>query len=163
MEELLMFDNLIIKSKISGTYKVDFISDLNQHLSIITTNSIFIIDSNILKLFPENFIKIKNNERLVIIESNEKNKTLDYCKIIIRHLIQLNVIFVTKFGEVPLTIKGSIEGPSHFSYIDVMNKNGQQKNIIPGNQNLADDIVEGKPIVTSIIKTIDKEDMINNI
>jgi len=25
--------------------------------------------------------------------------------------IQLNVIFVTKFGEVPLTIKGSIEGP----------------------------------------------------
>jgi hypothetical protein len=39
--------------------------------------------------------------------------------------IQLNVIFVTKFGEVPLTIKGSIEGPSHFSYIDVMNKNGQ--------------------------------------
>ena len=86
-----MFDNLIIKSKISGTYKVDFISDLNQHLSIITTNSIFIIDSNILKLFPENFIKIKNNERLVIIESNEKNKTLDYCQIIIRHLIQLNV------------------------------------------------------------------------
>ena len=79
------------------------------------------------------------------------------------YLIQLNVIFVTKFGEVPLTIKGSIEGPSHFSYIDVMNKNGQQKNIIPGNQNLADDIVEGKPIVTSIIKTIDKEDMINNI
>ena len=77
--------------------------------------------------------------------------------------IQLNVIFVTKFGEVPLTIKGSIEGPSHFSYIDVMNKNGQQKNIIPGNRNLADDIVEGKPIVTSIIKTIDKEDMINNI
>jgi hypothetical protein len=44
-----------------------------------------------------------------------------------------------------------------------MNKNGQQKNIIPGNRNLADDIVEGKPIVTSIIKTIDKEDMINNI
>ena len=37
-----MFNSLIIKSRISGTYKVDFITDLNKQLSQINDNkSIF--------------------------------------------------------------------------------------------------------------------------
>ena len=76
-----MFNNLLIKSKISGTYSVDFITDLSKGLSQINENkSIFIIDKNVLDLFSESFMLIKSSSRLVIIESGEKNKTIEYCQ-----------------------------------------------------------------------------------
>ena len=87
-----MFNSLIIKSRISGTYKVDFINDLNKQLSQINDNkSIFIIDKNVLNLFPESFKLIKLNSRLVIIESGERNKTIEYCQFVIKNLIELHV------------------------------------------------------------------------
>lgn len=87
-----MFNNLTIKSKISGTYSVDFIAVLSKQLSQINDNkSIFIIDKNVLELFSENFMLIKSSSRLVIIESGERNKTIEYCQIVIKELIELNV------------------------------------------------------------------------
>ena len=87
-----MFNNLTIKSKISGTYSVDFIAELSKQLSQINDNkSIFIIDKNVLELFSENFMLIKSSSRLVIIESGERNKTIEYCQIVINQLIELNV------------------------------------------------------------------------
>ncbi len=87
-----MFNNLLIKSKISGTYSVDFITDLSKGLSQINENkSIFIIDKNVLDLFSESFMLIKSSSRLVIIESGEKNKTIEYCQFVIKNLIDLHV------------------------------------------------------------------------
>ena len=87
-----MFNSLIIKSRISGTYKVDFITDLNKQLSQINDNkSIFIIDKNVLNLFPESFKLIKSSSRLVIIESGERSKTIEYCQFVIKNLIELHV------------------------------------------------------------------------
>ena len=87
-----MFNNLKIKSKISGTYTVDFITDLSKQLSQINDNkSIFIIDKNVLDLFLDSFTLIKSSSRLVIIESGERNKTIEYCQFVINNLIKLNV------------------------------------------------------------------------
>ena len=87
-----MFNSLIIKSKISGTYTVDFITDLNKQLSQLNDNkSIFVIDKNVLNLFPESFKLIKSSSRLVIIESGERNKTIEYCQFVIKNLIELHV------------------------------------------------------------------------
>ena len=87
-----MYNNLIIKSKISGTYTVDFINELSQQLrQTINDKSIFIIDKTVIELFKEELIILEANSRLIIIESSEKNKTIDYCQIIIRNLIELDV------------------------------------------------------------------------
>ena len=92
MEDLLMYNNLIINSKISGSYSVNFIRDLNQQLKKIELNkSIFIIDKNVMDLFKEELILLNENTRLVIIESSEKNKTIEYCQFVIRKLIDLDV------------------------------------------------------------------------
>lgn len=92
MGGLLMYNNLIIKSKISGTYTVDFINELSQQLrQTINDKSIFIIDKTVIELFKEELIILEANSRLIIIESSEKNKTIDYCQIIIRNLIELDV------------------------------------------------------------------------
>lgn len=84
-----MYKSLIIKSKISGTYRVDFITDLRHQLCLIESNSIIIIDKTVLDLFSDDFNKL--DLRFVIIESNERNKTLDYCQNIIRNLIDIGV------------------------------------------------------------------------
>jgi len=87
-----MFNNLIIKSKISGTYTLDFINDFSKKLNNFDDNkSIFIIDKNVFDLFSYEFTLLDTRNRFVIIESSEKNKTLEYCQFIIRNLIDLNV------------------------------------------------------------------------
>ena len=87
-----MFNNLIIKSKVSGTYTVDFINDLSKELNqFINNKSIFIIDKNVFDLFTDEFTLLDTSDRLLIIESSEKNKTLEYCQVVIRNLIDLNV------------------------------------------------------------------------
>jgi 3-dehydroquinate synthase len=92
MEDLLMYNNLIISSKISGTYSVDFIKNLSQQLSKIDLNkSIYIVDKKVLDLFNDELVLLNTNSRLVLIESCEKNKTIDYCQIVIRKLIELDV------------------------------------------------------------------------
>ena len=92
MEDLLMFNNLIINSKVSGTYSVDFIKDLNQQLcNIGFHNSIYIVDNKVLNLFKDELEVLNKNCRLVTIDSSEKNKTIDYCQFVIRKLIELDV------------------------------------------------------------------------
>ena len=87
-----MSSSLIVNSKIAGSYKVEFINNLNTQLNEINnSNSIYIIDSNVFNLFSEQLILIKDNSRVVILESSEKNKTIDYCQLVIRKLLALNV------------------------------------------------------------------------
>jgi 3-dehydroquinate synthase len=83
---------ILINSKILGSYKVEFINDLDKQIKEINiTKSVIIIDQKVLNLFSEKFIALNGNSRLVIIESNEKNKSIDYCQKIIRDLIALNI------------------------------------------------------------------------
>ena len=93
MEDLQMFDSLIIKSNISDSYSVNFINNLNSQLEILAKNEkyIFLIDTNIFNLYHENFEKIESEIRLVNIDSSESNKTIDYCQEIIRKLMKLNI------------------------------------------------------------------------
>ena len=87
-----MYNSLIINSKLSGSYSVDFILDLNQQLNKIELNkSIFLVDKNVMGLFKQEFIFLNKNTRVVIIESSEKNKTIEYCQFVIRKLINFDV------------------------------------------------------------------------
>lgn len=92
MEDLQMFDDFKVSSKIVGTYSVKFVEDLSKQLLSLTENSnvIFIVDEKVIHLFSQNF-DIIPSARIVRIESNEQNKTINYCQEVIRDLIKLNV------------------------------------------------------------------------
>jgi len=87
-----MFDDFKVSSKIVGTYSVKFVEDLSKQLLSLTENSnvIFIVDEKVIHLFSQNF-DIIPSARIVRIESNEQNKTINYCQEVIRDLIKLNV------------------------------------------------------------------------
>ncbi len=106
MEALQMFDNFSISSKISGKYSVNFINDLNLQINNLAPNdkAIFLIDSKVLDLFSQNFNEIVSNKRLILIEASEKNKTIDYCQLVIRKLLQLEV----RKDDVLIAIGGGI-------------------------------------------------------
>jgi 3-dehydroquinate synthase len=93
MGDLPMFDSLTIKSKINGSYTVNFISDLigNLRKDIESANCIFVIDENILKLFSTQLSLVSDNGNYVAIVANETNKTMDYAQQVIRKLIALDV------------------------------------------------------------------------
>ena len=88
-----MFDDFKVSSKIVGTYSVKFVDDLsNQLLSLVENpNVIFIVDEKVIHLFSQNFDVIMPSARIVRIESNEQNKTINYCQEVIRDLIKLKV------------------------------------------------------------------------
>ena len=92
MEDLQMFDDFKVSSKIVGTYSVKFVEDLSKQLLSLTEtpNVIFIVDEKVIQLFSQNF-DIIPSARIVRIESNEQNKTVNYCQEVIRDLIKLKV------------------------------------------------------------------------
>ena len=93
MEDLQMFDDFKVSSKIVGTYSVKFVEDLSKQLISLAENPnvIFIVDEKIIHLFSQNFNVIMPSARIVRIESNEQNKTINYCQEVIRDLIKLKV------------------------------------------------------------------------
>ena len=88
-----MFEDFTVASKIVGTYSVKFISDLSKQLLSLAENpdTIFIVDGKVLQLFGSSFEAIVPSARMVTIESNEQNKTINYCQDVIRDLIELKV------------------------------------------------------------------------
>jgi 3-dehydroquinate synthase len=93
MEDLQMFDDFTVASKIVGDYSVKFIGDLSEQLLSLAGNpkTIFIVDGKVAHLFNNNFETIKSSARMVTIESNEQNKTINYCQEVISDLIELKV------------------------------------------------------------------------
>jgi len=88
-----MFDNFSVSSKIVGNYSVKFVEDLSNQLFSLAkhSNVIFIVDEKVIHLFEENFNVIMPSSRIIMIESCEQNKTINYCQAVIRDLIKLNV------------------------------------------------------------------------
>jgi 3-dehydroquinate synthase len=93
MVDLQMFDDFKVSSKIVGAYSVKFVEDLSKQLLSMAENPnvIFIVDEKVIHLFIQNFDVIIPSARIVRIESNEQNKTINYCQEVIRDLIKLKV------------------------------------------------------------------------
>lgn len=82
-----MSDSLCIKSHLRD-YTVHFVRDFCLPIQeFASQNSFFIVDSSIWEIFKE---KLKNkipDKRLLIIEANENNKSLDKCREVVETLV----------------------------------------------------------------------------
>ena len=88
-----MFDYFKIESKVKEYYSVTFIDNLDLSLQNIASEDdiILIVDRIVFANFNEDFRKLPLQTKVVLIDANEKNKTLNYTQIIIAELIKLNI------------------------------------------------------------------------
>ena len=90
MGDSLMSDMIII-SKFKE-YSVDFVDDFTVPLEREADDGAFIIlDRNVFDLYRERLAGVVKDERYLIIEANEVNKTLEKCKEIIEALVEKKV------------------------------------------------------------------------
>jgi len=68
-------------------YTVNFCELTNDLIENLSSNSFLIIDSNVNNFYPQ-FRKIFDKEKIFIVESNEKNKSLPYCQKMIGRLVE---------------------------------------------------------------------------
>lgn len=86
-----MFERIVIKSKF-GEYFVDFIADFAVTLKAeIDEGGFLIIDANVFNIYGSKIQDILPCDRLLVVEANESNKTLEKCKEIIETLVARNV------------------------------------------------------------------------
>lgn len=80
--------DLLIHSKFRD-YRVAFVDDFTTPLKAETEKDAFIIiDSNVFDLYRERLHGVVREDRCLILEANEKNKTLDKCQDIIKTLVE---------------------------------------------------------------------------
>ena len=101
-----MSNTFSIKSKIVGSYSVNFIENLNSAIAENSANPnyIFVIDEKIKYLFKDDIESVLKKSRHIIITPSEKNKTLEYSKKIINKLITKGV----RKSDVIVAIGGGI-------------------------------------------------------
>jgi len=91
MEDLLVSKDIVIQSH-KGEYEVNFvdgwIADLNTR---DIKDSIFLIDSNIAEIYKKNLEGVLNSSRCLIIDANEKNKSLEKFPNYVSSLVKLGV------------------------------------------------------------------------
>ena len=86
-----MSDSLLIKS-LFRNYKVHFIEDFTQPLkALVEQHTFFIIDAIVWKIYEEKLKRLIPEELLLIVEANEKNKSLDKCREIIEILVERKI------------------------------------------------------------------------
>lgn len=86
-----MSDSLRIKS-LFRNYKVNFIGDFIQPLQeLVAQHAFFIIDSVVWELYKEKLKGLIPEKLFLIVEANEKNKSLDKCREIIETLVERKV------------------------------------------------------------------------
>lgn len=82
---------IVIKSKFR-TYQVDFVQDFTIPLKKeAEEGSFFVIDLNVLELYKNSIKSLLPENKFLIVEANENNKTLDKCKEIIEILVEKKV------------------------------------------------------------------------
>jgi len=85
-----MSDPMIIKSRIRD-YRVIFIDDFVKPMQkCVDQDSFFIIDAIVHETYGDRIDLIVPNEQMVIVEANERNKSVDKCKEIIETLVERN-------------------------------------------------------------------------
>ena len=73
-------------------YTVNFIEDFSISLNDeISSGSFFIIDSNVYRLYFEKINIDLPSKRYLIVDANERNKSIDKCKEIIQHLVNKRI------------------------------------------------------------------------
>lgn len=91
MADLSMSDFLRIKS-LFRNYNVHFVGDFTPPLQgLVDHHAFFIIDAIIWKLYKEKLKGVIPEGRLLIVEANENNKSLDKCREIIEALVDRQV------------------------------------------------------------------------
>ena len=104
MVALLVSKKIVIQSH-KGEYTANFIrggiSQLNDNL---VSKAVYIIDSNICKLYSERIDKILSSQRVVLIDASEGNKSLDKMPGYVKELVSLNI----KRGDPLIAIGGGI-------------------------------------------------------
>ena len=86
-----MSDSLLIKS-LFRNYQVNFIGDFTQPLkALVEQHTFFIIDAIVWKIYEEKLKRLIPEELLLIVEANEKNKSLDKCREIIEILVERKI------------------------------------------------------------------------
>ena len=93
MEDLQMYNEIKIKSKIVGSYSAFFIDEIKPLINNLSDEkkNIFIIDENVFKLYKNKFgIKLQASQ-YVLIKPSEKNKTVDYSQEVIKKLLSLDI------------------------------------------------------------------------
>jgi 3-dehydroquinate synthase len=86
-----MSDSISIRS-LSRDYNVHFVGDFTPALKNLVDNHVFfVIDALVWGLFADKIKNIVPSERLLIIEANEKNKSLDKCREIIEILVDRHI------------------------------------------------------------------------
>ena len=84
-----MFDKMVISSHRNG-YTVEFRNLTTELIQSLTENSFLLIDSNVNNFYPH-FRKMFENDKIIIIESTEKNKSLPYCQKLMAKLIERGI------------------------------------------------------------------------
>jgi 3-dehydroquinate synthase len=91
MAVLSMSDSLCIKS-LFRNYDVHFIGDFTLPLQgLVDQHVFFVIDSIIWEIYKENLKDVISDGRILIVEANENNKSLDKCREIIETLVDMQV------------------------------------------------------------------------
>jgi len=86
-----MCDSLLIKS-LFRDYRVNFVGDFTQPLKeLVKERAFFIVDVAVWELYKEKLQGLIPDGRLLLIEANEKNKSLDQCRAIIETLVARQV------------------------------------------------------------------------
>ena len=104
MVVLLVSKKIVIQSH-KGEYIASFIrggiSQLNDNL---VSNAVYIIDSNICKLYANRIDKVLSSQKVIVIDASEENKSLDKMPGYVNELVLLNI----KRGEPLIAIGGGI-------------------------------------------------------
>ena len=104
MEGLLVSRDIIIQSH-KGEYEVNFVDDWVKNLNARDIkDSIFLIDSNIAEIYKKDLEGVLNSSRCLIIDANEKNKSLEKFPAYVSSLVKLGV----KRGNTLIAIGGGI-------------------------------------------------------
>lgn len=87
MEVLLVLRDFTVRSKFRE-YSVEFVKDFSQIVKEFSLEkTYFLVDKRIIELYRQKIQKIIPNERIIVVDANEQNKTLEYCYKVIEDLV----------------------------------------------------------------------------
>ena len=90
MEDLQMYNEIIVKSSISGSYSAKFVNNIESTITGIDSveNAIYLIDQNVFDLHFSKKMNHVFSENFILIESTENTKTLEYIDTVIAKLVE---------------------------------------------------------------------------
>ena len=85
-----MSETLTLRSRFRD-YSVRFVEDFTRPLTSYAQSSFFLVDQKILKLYAKEIENLLPQERTLTVESQESNKTLEFCQLLIECLIEKRI------------------------------------------------------------------------